>query len=163
MDFINFLSLFNRKPQAYANIQGGPEHPALRGRVLFYQTAFGVIVSCEMSGLPTTSEVCKAPIFALHIHSGGSCTGTEADPFSDALTHYNPKDCPHPYHAGDLPPLFGSNGVAFSSFLTNRFSVSEVIGKAIIIHSRPDDFGSQPAGNAGEKIACGEIRKNILI
>ena len=49
------------------------------------------------------------------------------------------------------------NGKAFSAFLTDTFTVKEVLGRAIIIHSKPDDFTSQPAGNSGEKIACGII------
>lgn len=42
---------------------------------------------------------------------------------------------------------------------TNRFTVSEVIGKSIILHSQPDDFTTQPAGNSGSRIACGIIEK----
>ena len=79
--------------------------------------------------------------------------------FADAMSHYNPMGCEHPYHAGDLPPLFGSNGSALLLFLTDRFSVKEVIGKTVIIHDRPDDFTTQPSGNSGTKIACGVIRK----
>ena len=74
------------------------------------------------------------------------------------MTHYNPKDCPHPYHAGDMPPLFGNNGEAFMAFMTDRFTVEEIIGKTVIIHSNPDDFTTQPGGNSGEKIACGKIK-----
>ena len=44
------------------------------------------------------------------------------------------------------------------SFFTNRFSISEIIGKTIIIHSGVDDFSSQPSGNSGQKIACGIIQ-----
>ena len=62
-------------------------------------------------------------------------------------------------HAGDLPPLFGNHGFAFAVFLTDRFSVREVLGKTVIVHLKPDDFTTQPSGSAGEKIACGEIRK----
>jgi len=43
-------------------------------------------------------------------------------------------------------------------FLTDRFTISEIIGKTIVIHISPDDFKSQPAGDAGKKIACGEIK-----
>jgi len=43
------------------------------------------------------------------------------------------------------------------SVLTDKFTVEEIIGKTIIIHNMPDDFTSQPAGNAGQKIACGII------
>ena len=84
-------------------------------------------------------------------------TGNEDDPFADAKTHYNPKSCPHPYHAGDLPPLFSANGYAYSAVLTDRFTVDEIIGKTVVIHSSPDDFTTQPSGNAGRKIACGVI------
>jgi Cu-Zn family superoxide dismutase len=43
------------------------------------------------------------------------------------------------------------------SFLTNRFTLDEIIGRVIIIHDKPDDFTSQPSGNSGNKIACGKI------
>jgi len=49
--------------------------------------------------------------------------------------------------------------IFFSMVLTNRFNLSEIIGKTIIIHSSVDDFTTQPAGNSGTKIACGEIRR----
>ena len=52
----------------------------------------------------------------------------------------------------------GVNGDAFSMFITNQFTVPEVIGKTVIIHAHPDDFHTQPSGNSGEKIACGIIR-----
>lgn len=81
------------------------------------------------------------------------------DPFSNAMAHYNPENCPHPYHAGDMPPLFGNQGYAFLMFLTDRFMVRNVIGKTVIIHDNPDDFTTQPSGNSGAKIACGVIQK----
>ena len=87
------------------------------------------------------------------------CTGTADDPFADALTHYNPQCCPHPAHAGDMPPLIANNGYAIQAFLTDRFTVREILGKTVIIHDSADDFSSQPAGNAGARIACGVIRK----
>lgn len=80
------------------------------------------------------------------------------DLFSGAMAHYNPADCNHPFYAGDLPPLFGNHGYAFSVFLTERFLMSEVIGKTVITHGNPDDFTTQPSGNAGEKLAYGVIR-----
>lgn len=79
-------------------------------------------------------------------------------PFPLSGAHYNPGECEHPHHAGDLPPLFGCNGYAVSIFLTDRFLVDDVIGKTLILHDRPDDFKTQPAGDAGEKIACGVIQ-----
>lgn len=149
----------NKKPYAVARLQGGGKYPNLQGMVKFYQAKNGVLVWVYVSGLPESNDICKQPIFAMHIHSGGKCSGNETDPFADAMTHYNPNGCPHPYHAGDMPPLFGANGVAFSEFLTNRFSLKEIVGKSVIIHSNPDDFTTQPSGNSGEKIACGVIVK----
>ena len=144
--------------RASADVKGGPAYPALHGTVELYDTASGVLVLAWMQGLPHPSDPCAAPVFAFHIHDGVACTGNEADPFANAGTHYDPKSCPHPYHAGDMPPLFGAGGYAFSAFLTTRFRIEEVIGKAVVVHAGVDDFSSQPAGNAGEKIACGSIR-----
>lgn len=112
----------------------------------------------RVTGLPKNSDKCSQPIFAMHIHSGGSCSGNETDYFANAMTHYNPNNCPHPYHAGDLPPLFGCDGTAFSAFLTNRFSVQDIVGRTIIIHAKLDDFTTQPSGNSGTKMACGVIK-----
>ena len=42
------------------------------------------------------------------------------------------------------------------SVLINKFTVNEIIGRTVIIHSQPDDFTTQPSGNSGKKIACGE-------
>ena len=50
--------------------------------------------------------------------------------------------------------------VAYLAFVTGRFIPKEVIGRTMIIHNMPDDFISQPAGNAGSKIACGEIQSS---
>lgn len=60
-----------------------------------------------------------------------------------------------------MPPLFGNDGKAFSAFLTDRFTVKEIVGKTVIIHSSTDDFTTQPSGNSGEMIACGEIKRII--
>lgn len=151
--------LLRRQPNASAILRGSAEHPGISGSICFYQTQTGVFVLVQASGLPQVSDPCMAPIFGFHIHEGDSCTGNVQDEFADTLSHYNPNDCPHPYHAGDMPPLFGVQGNAFLAFLTDRFSVSDVIGKTVVIHAEPDDFISQPAGNTGMKIACGEIRK----
>lgn len=58
-----------------------------------------------------------------------------------------------------MPPLFSNRGYAFQAFLTDRFTVLEILGRTVIIHDGTDDFTSQPAGNAGARIACGVIRK----
>jgi len=154
---MKIISKLRRTPDAMANMEGSEKYHDISGKVYFYQTDYGVIVAADISGLPHSEENCGSRIFAFHIHSGNSCTGNMTDPFADAMAHYNPHNCLHPYHAGDLPPLFGNSGYAFQLFLTDRFYVSEIIGKTVIIHTAPDDFTTQPSGNSGEKIACGVI------
>ena len=155
---LSIRSVLARRPHACARIMGSKEYPGIAGTVRFYQTNGGVLVAAEVCGLPKRAEHGMDGIFAFHIHSGSRCSGNETDPFADALTHYNPQDHPHPYHAGDMPPLFGNGGYTCQAFFTDRFSVQEIIGRTVIIHSDPDDFTTQPAGNAGRKIACGQIR-----
>lgn len=161
----NFAALLRSRPHALARIEGSAAYPDLFGVVRFYRTDRGVLTVAELYGLPTGDGSCDSPVFGFHIHEGGSCTGDErrgGDPFSGARMHYNPHGCPHPYHSGDLPPLFSAGGYAFLSFLSDRFTVEEIVGKTVIVHSRPDDFRTQPSGNAGEKIACGEIIRGRL-
>ncbi len=157
--YINFTRVLRGVPEAVALVKGSGRYPEIDGIVEFYQTPLGVVVSAEVTGLPKYVGYYESPIFAMHIHGGGLCTEDDADPFSGAGTHYNPTGAPHPYHAGDLPPLFGADGVAFSVNLTNRFAVDEIVGKTVVIHDSPDDFTTQPAGNSGSKIACGVITR----
>ena len=91
----------------------------------------------------------------MHIHQFGECS----DNFSKTGEHYNPENNLHPSHAGDLLPLLANQGYAWSAFYDKRFTIDEIIGKSVIIHSGPDDFTTQPSGNAGIKIGCGEIRR----
>lgn len=156
---VNCVSMAGKRPAAHVSIKGSPAYPDILGNVDFYQTNMGVMVVAEIFGLPNPANSCKSPVFGFHIHSGGSCTGNETDPFANAMSHYNPKNCPHPYHAGDMPPLFGNQGYAFLMFLTDRFTVREIIGTTVMIHDKPDDFTTQPSGNSGNKIACGIIQK----
>lgn len=138
---------------AVAQVYGGIEAPQLTGCVQFYQESGCVLIVARISGLPRESET---GFFGFHIHQGDSCSGTD---FSRTGSHYNPAGRVHPEHAGDLPPLLACRGNAYLSVKTDRFSVSEIVGRTVVIHSDPDDFHSQPAGNAGRKIACGVIRK----
>ena len=147
----------NSSQMAYANVSGSAEYPSVHGTVTFRQLQGGVLVTAEVYGLPQNQSECSCGVFGFHIHEGRECGGNENDPFANAKEHFNPKDCPHPYHAGDLPPLFGNDGYAYMSVFTNRFNLSDIVGRVIIIHSKPDDFTTQPSGNAGEKIACGKI------
>ncbi len=156
-----FCSAFRKKADAVALIEGSDKYVNLKGRVLFYQLKYGVIVRAEVTGLPVQNRECRKGIFAFHIHEGTKCIGNGDEPFPMTHGHYNPHSCPHPYHSGDMPPLFAVNSKALLAFLTDRFTVGEIIGKTVIIHSWPDDFTTQPSGNPGEKIACGIIKRNI--
>jgi Cu-Zn family superoxide dismutase len=138
---------------AIAHIKGGEEYPGISGNVKFYQNIEGTMVEASIFGLPQDNKE-GSGIFAMHIHSGESCGGNN---FADADGHYNPGGKPHPYHAGDLPPLFETQGHAFMVVLTGRFSAAEIIGRTVIIHRNVDDFTSQPSGNGGLMIACGTI------
>ncbi len=151
--------ILRKLPDAVAVIGGAPDNSLISGTVKFYQGKSAVLVVADIFNLRAKDEPRNSGIFAFHVHSGESCEGSESDPFSNAGTHYNPEDSPHPYHKGDMPPLFAANGRAFLAFLTDRFTAEEIIGKTVIIHSRPDDFTTQPSGNAGEKIACGVISR----
>ncbi|MBQ7333261.1 MAG: superoxide dismutase family protein [Clostridia bacterium] len=151
--------ILKRLPDGAAVISGSPDNSLISGTVKFYQGNSAILVVADIFNLPSQKEPCQKGIFAFHIHSGAECRGNETDPFLDAGTHYNPEGCPHPYHKGDMPPLFAASGRAFLAFITDRFTVEEIIGKTVIIHSNPDDFTTQPSGNAGKKIACGVISK----
>lgn len=122
----------------------------IRGTVHFSQQRTGTLVTASISGLP------RQGFFAFHIHEGSSCGGQN---FADTGAHWNPSNQLHPDHAGDLPPILSCHGRAWMSVLTDRFCVEEVIGRTVVIHDWPDDFTTQPAGNAGQKIACGIIRR----
>ncbi|MBQ7761190.1 MAG: superoxide dismutase family protein [Clostridia bacterium] len=150
-------SLLRKQPDAYAIIKGSQEYNSILGKAVFYRTQFGIIVITSVSGLPEQAQNCANNIFAIHIHEGEECTGNEKDPFFNTKSHYNPNNCPHPYHAGDMPPLFATNGNALSAYLTNSYTIEEIAGKTIVIHKNPDDFKTQPSGNSGTKIACGKI------
>lgn len=134
--------------EAIACISGS----GIRGQVRFYTADCGVLVFAEIQGLPESDS----GFFALHIHEGSGCRG---EGFSDTGGHYNPAGKMHPEHAGDLPPLLSRSGRALLAVETDRFQICDVIGRTVVIHSGPDDFHTQPAGNAGSKIACGVIRR----
>lgn len=136
------------QPGAVADIRGSSDAPRLRGKVSFYDTARGTLVAAEIFGIPDDG------FHGFHIHEGGSCGG---EGFSETGSHFNPRESSHPDHAGDLPPLLSCEGRAFLAVLTDRFSVADVVGRTAVIHSMPDDFRSQPAGDSGEKIGCGVI------
>lgn len=146
--------LEQNKPQAVAWVRGNEAHPQLSGLVKFYATTYGgVLVEAEIFGLPNLNEQSSSDFYAFHIHEFGDCS----DEFAKSGSHYNPTGQPHPDHAGDMIPLMGNQGYAWTAFYDKRFTVPEIVGKSVIIHAKRDDFTTQPSGDAGEKIACGVI------
>lgn len=143
-------------PRAAARIAGNAAHPGLHGTVKFYGTScHGLLIATEVFGLPKLQNEGDTGFFAMHIHEYGDCM----PPFDKTGMHYNPTDQPHPQHAGDLLPLLSDRGYAWSVFYDDRLTVDEIIGKAVIIHDKRDDFTTQPSGDAGEKIGCGRITR----
>ena len=157
-----FGHLLSRPPQAIARLAGDAAHPGLLGIVKFYQLEQGVLLSANFSGLPMETTNCPKRVFGLHIHEKGDCSGNATDPFANTGSHYNPSGCPHPAHAGDLPPLIANGSTAWFAFYTEHFSIREVLGRAVVIHENRDDFTTQPAGDSGKKIGCGTIRRTDL-
>lgn len=160
---------FRKEPEAgnpgiaAAFIKGGPLAPSIRGTVTFINVHNGVRVCVNITGLPkfqpATSSSPQIGPHGFHIHEKGDCTvGNPDNPFTASGNHWNPDNQPHGNHAGDFPVLFSNNGMASMCFFTNRFRISDIIGKSIIIHQGPDDYKSQPAGNSGKRLACGVIR-----
>lgn len=142
-------------PPAIARIHGGNEFPTISGTVSFFPVREGIIISANIHGLPAKDT--GGDFFAFHIHEGSNCTGSD---FSDTGAHFDLHSALHPHHTGDLPPLFASHGRAYLEFWTDRFRISDVLGRTIIIHENTDDLHTQPSGNAGKRIACGKILRN---
>ena len=122
----------------------------------------GVHVTGTVSGLTPNST------HAFHIHEKGDCS---ADDASSAGGHFNPTSQPHgnaqgggAHHLGDQANLQADAGGSaqvnahFSGVSLGTGTNTDVMGKAIVVHSDADDYTSQPAGNAGKRIACGVIR-----
>ncbi len=153
-----FLSLLSdSEPDAVAVLKGDATYPDINGVVKFYALPeSGLLIATEISDLPDGRSEDTPTFFAFHIHEKGDCSGN----FANTGVHYNPDKVPHPEHAGDLPPLLSNDGyvwmIVYDSFLT----LPMILNRSVIIHQKPDDFTTQPSGNAGEKIACGVITRN---
>ncbi len=144
LTFVRILE--QNRPAAVAWVTGNSTYSELSGLVKFYDTPYdGVLVEAEVFGLPNVSTQVSSDFYAMHIHQYGNCSGS----FEKTGSHFNPTNAFHPEHAGDMIPLLGNQGYAWASFYD----------KSVVIHSRRDDFTSQPAGDSGEKIGCGVIRK----
>ena len=129
------------------------------GTVTFAQTGDGVQVSGEVRGLKPDSE------HGFHVHEKGDCSSGDG---MSTGGHYNPGAKPHghhgkgEHHTGDLPSLKADKyGVAAFSFVSRSISVAgptnDITGKGLIVHRDPDDYKTQPTGNAGPRLACAVI------
>lgn len=127
------------------------------GTAKLTQTAHGVLIAVELHDL-------KPGAHAIHLHETGKCEGPA---FKSAGGHYNPAKKQHGFmvtegpHAGDLPNIeVGAEGRAKAELLAADASLDALQnGAALVIHARQDDYKSQPAGDAGDRVACGVIGK----
>ncbi len=141
-----------KRCRAMALIIGASDMPRLSGTVWLTDSPAGVCVEANVRGLPPN----ETGFYAFHLHERSSCLPPD---FTSAKGHYNPSGAPHPQHAGDFPMLMATKqGEAWLSFVTTRFTVSEVIGRAVVIHANRDDYTSQSSGDAGARIGCGVIQ-----
>lgn len=134
------------------------------GTATLIQTPNGVLISLDLRGLPTGQH-------AFHIHEKGVCN--PADKFMSAGGHFNASGKKHGYlveggaHAGDMPnQVVALDGILRANVLNPNITLGSSAGSlfgpdgtALVIHDRTDDYTSQPAGNAGDRIACGVIKK----
>lgn len=128
-----------------------------RGEVTFTAGPDGVRVVGTFSGLVFGEH-------GFHVHEKGDCSAPDA---TSAGGHFNPGAKPHAAreaaarHAGDLGNLKADPyGLARVDFVDKTLSLSgpeSIVGKAVIIHEKADDFTTQPTGNAGARQACGVI------
>jgi superoxide dismutase, Cu-Zn family len=132
------------------------------GTVLLIDTAHGLLLRGALTGLPPGTH-------AIHFHEFGKCES----PFKSSGGHLNPGKKSHGMmdaaglHAGDLPNLvIPKNGrLEFELFAMDLTladgpnTVLDADGTALVIHAKADDYKSQPAGDAGDRIACGTISR----
>ena len=130
------------------------------GEATFEQAGDKVRVIVFAQGLKPNAE------HGLHIHEAGDCSSGDG---MSAKGHFNPQGKPHgnpasgERHAGDLPALkAGKDGRAKIDATVDLISIGQgpgnIVGRGLIIHADPDDYKTQPTGNAGARIACGVIK-----
>lgn len=131
------------------------------GYVNFVERGDKVLVTANVSGLKPNSE------HGFHVHEKGDCSAADA---MSAGGHFNPDGYSHNHpaqikrHAGAMVNLVAnSKGEATVTFEVDTIRLDEgrygILKRALIIHANPDDYVSQPVGNAGGRIACGVIHK----
>lgn len=130
------------------------------GTLSLRQKPDGVQITGEVVGLSPASA------HGFHVHEKGDCSAADA---SSAGPHFNPMGAPHgkmgggPHHAGDMPNIVADKrGAAQVNILVPGATLTpgpaSIAGRAIVVHRDPDDYATQPAGNAGPRLACGVIQ-----
>jgi superoxide dismutase, Cu-Zn family len=120
----------------------------------------GVLIELEVSGLPAGEWL------GFHAHETGECD--PEDDFESAGDHFDPGEREHGYfveggpHAGDMPNQHvGTDGVirahVFNSFVRLGEGEADLLGRSLVIHAEPDDYESQPTGDAGARLACAVV------
>lgn len=144
---------------ATADLQNAGGQPV--GTARLEDVGGGVHMVLEMTGMPPGEH-------AVHVHAVGTC---EPPAFASAGPHFNPRKRQHGLqnpegpHAGDLPNItIGPDGRGRMETMNERVTLSpgptsllDADGSALIVHAAPDDFKTDPAGNAGARVACGVI------
>jgi superoxide dismutase, Cu-Zn family len=130
------------------------------GQAAFSAEAGKVTMKVTMKGLTPGPH-------AIHLHEKGDCSDPEG---KSAGGHWNPTNEAHgrwgdaAFHHGDIGNLVAdASGSATLTFSTDLWTIggaaaSDVIGRAVIVHEKVDDFQTQPTGNAGGRVACGVVK-----
>ncbi len=145
-------------PRATAQLQATKGNKTF-GEATFEQVGAKVHVVVYVQGLKPGQE------HGLHIHEAGDCSSGDG---MSTKGHFNPFGKPHANHAsaerhaGDLPSLkAGKDGRAKVDVELDVITVTpgpaSIVGRGLIVHADPDDYKTQPTGNAGARIACGVI------
>jgi Cu-Zn family superoxide dismutase len=130
------------------------------GEATFEQAGDKVRVIVFAQGLKPDAE------HGFHIHEAGDCSSGDG---MSAKGHFNPHAKPHgnpssgERHAGDLPSLKADkSGRAKIDVTVGAIAIGsgagDIVGRGLIIHADPDDYKTQPTGNAGARLACGVIK-----
>jgi superoxide dismutase, Cu-Zn family len=146
-------------PRATAQLEATKGNKTF-GEATFEQRGDKVHAVIYVQGLKPDQE------HGLHIHEVGDCSSGDG---MSTKGHFNPFGKPHgkpnsaERHAGDMPAIKGEkNGRGKVDVQLDTITVTpgpaSIIGKAVIVHAAPDDYTTQPTGNAGARLACGVIK-----